>query len=277
MSNSIKNIIYLGPIGSYTQIAAEAFCAKFAPDAHMEGISTIAKIIGEIDADPELYAIVPIENSIEGIVRETIDNLIATKNNPKILSQHMIPIRHCLIGKGKKEEIEYIISHPQALSQCQGYIAANFGKNIEILSANSTSQAACLLDYKDTSHAAIANEFCANLYNIGVIEKNINDIETNFTRFILIGQKEVKGLPKTRTSIAFSTKNEVGALSKVLTVFEKHNLNLIYIESRPSKHTLGEYVFFADIDRGEGEIAVALNEIEKICDFYRLLGSYGAL
>lgn len=277
MSNSIKNIIYLGPTGSYTQVATENFCSKFAPNARKESFSTIAKIIKEIDSNEDLYAIVPIENSIEGVVRETIDNLATAENNPKILSQTIIPIQHCLIGKGRKEDVKHIISHPQALSQCQGYIAKNFFKHVEIISANSTSHATSLLDDKNSSYASIANEFCAKLYNINVIEKNINDIEKNFTRFVLIGRKDIPNLSKDRTSIAFSTKNESGALLEVLRVFQKHNLNLIYIESRPSKRVLGEYIFFADIDRGEDDIQDALREIREISDFYRLLGSYAQL
>lgn len=277
MVNSIKNIIYLGPSGTYTQIAAEKFCEKLAPKARKEAISTITKTVLEASADPNVYAVVPIENSIEGVVRETIDSLFIADSSLKILSQTIIPISHCLISKGKKEEIRHIISHPQALSQCQNYIAANFNKNIDVISANSTSHATSLLSDKNSTYASIANEFCASLYDINIVEKNINDIEKNFTRFILLGQKEIVNLPKNRTSIAFSTKNEPGALLEVLSVFQKHNLNLIYIESRPSKRTLGEYVFFADIDRAESEIVVALDEIREISDFYRLLGAYGEL
>lgn len=280
MEEIIKNIIYLGPMGSYTQIAAEKFCAKFAPDAKKDFFSTITKIVQEIDENNdngELFAVLPIENSIEGVVRETIDSLAAAKNNPQIIAQTVIPVQHCLIGKGKKEEVRHIISHPQALSQCSGYIAANFGKNIEVISANSTSAAVSMLEGKDASYASIANEFCAQLYNVGVIEKNINDVKENFTRFVLVGKKPLPGTLKTRTSIAFSTKNEPGALLEILKIFQTHNLNLIYLESRPSKRILGEYVFFADIDRGEEEIREALGEIRAASDFYKFFGSYGLL
>lgn len=277
MDNSIKNIIYLGPSGTYTQIAAEKFCEKLAPKARKEAISTITKTVLEANLNPNVYAVVPIENSIEGVVRETIDSLFMADASLKILSQTIIPISHCLIGKGKKEDVRHIISYPQAISQCQNYIAANFNKNIDVITANSTSHATSLLADKNSSYASIANEFCANLYDINIIEKNINDIEKNFTRFILVGQNEIPNLPKNRTSIAFSTKNEAGSLLEVLKVFQKHNLNLIYLESRPSKRTLGEYVFFADIDRAESEILPALNEICEISDFYRLLGAYGEL
>ena len=277
MKEIIKNIVYLGPMGSYSQIATEEFCKKFAPQAKREYFSTITKIVQEIDKNEELFAVLPIENSIEGVVRETIDNLAIAKNNLQIVAQVIIPIQHCLIAKGDKENVRRIISHPQALSQCSSYIATNFGKNIEVMSANSTSAAVSMLEGKDSSYASIANEFCAQLYNIEVLEKNINDVKENFTRFVLVGQKPLPKTDETRTSIAFSTKNKPGALLEILKIFQAHNLNLIYLESRPSKKLLGEYVFFADIDRGEKEIQSALEEICAASDFYKLLGSYGLL
>jgi len=277
MEEIIKSVIYLGPTGSYSQIAAEKFCAKFAQGAQKDYFPTITKIVQEIDENEDLFAVLPIENSIEGVVRETVDALAAAKNNPQIVAQTVISIQHCLIGKGAKEEVRRIISHPQALSQCSGYIAANFGKNIEVISANSTSAAVSMLEGKGTSYASIANEFCAQLYDAGVIEKNINDIQENFTRFVLVGKKPLAGALKTRTSIAFSTKNEPGALLEILKIFQTNNLNLVYLESRPSKRILGEYVFFADIDRGEEEIRDALDEIRAASDFYKFFGSYGLL
>ncbi len=277
MEKNIKNVIYLGPMGSYSQIAAEKFCTSFAPDAKKEYFSTITKIVQAVDENEELFAVLPIENSIEGVVRETIDNLAAAKNNPQIIAQTIVPIQHCLIGRGKKEDVRRIISHPQALSQCSGYIAANFNKNIELISANSTSAAVSVLKGKDSSYASIGNEFCAKLYDIEVIEKNINDVKENFTRFVLVGRNHLSGILTTRTSIAFSTKNEPGALLEILKIFQAHNLNLIYLESRPSKRLLGEYVFFADIDRGGEEIQNALGEIRAASDFYKSFGSYGLL
>lgn len=275
MDNSIKKILYLGPSGSYSQIAMEALKEKLKLKLKSEDIGTITKIISQLDTDDDTIAVLPIENSIEGIVRETIDKLITTKNEIKIQAELTIPISHCLISKGKMEDIENIISHPQALSQCQTYIANNFRKNINIVSANSTSAAASMLDGKDESWASIANEFCAKLYGKNIIDRDINDVKDNKTRFILLSKKDLNITKPKRTSIAFSTKNESGSLLKVLEVFYKHNLNMIYLESRPSKKVFGEYIFFADIDKGYTEITGALENVKEKCQFYRLLGSYG--
>lgn len=275
MNNSIKKILYLGPRGSYTQIAMETFKEKLGlKNIKSEDISSITRVIQQLDTEIGTMAVLPVENSIEGIVRETIDKLITTKNGAKIQAELTIPICHCLISKGKKEDIENIVSMPQALSQCQTYIADNFKKNINIVSANSTSAATSMLDGKDETWASIANEFCANLYGKNVLEKNINDVKDNKTRFILLSKEDLEIENPERTSIAFSCKNESGSLLKVLEIFHRHNLNMIYIESRPSKKVFGEYIFFVDIDKGINEISHMLYEIQEKCEFYRLLGSY---
>lgn len=278
MDNFIKKILYLGPRGSYTQIAMESFKEKLGGPlklAKSEDISSITRVIQQLDTEEGTIAVLPIENSIEGIVRETIDKLITTKSGVKIQAELTIPICHCLISKGKKEDIENIVSMPQALSQCQTYIADNFKKNINIVSANSTSAATSMLDGKDETWASIANEFCAKLYDKKVLDRDINDVKDNKTRFILLSKKDLNIIKPNRTSIAFSTKNESGSLLKVLEVFYKHNLNMIYLESRPSKKVFGEYIFFADIDKGYDEIGHTLSDIKNKCEFYRLLGSYG--
>lgn len=218
MDNSIKKILYLGPSGSYSQIAMEAFKEKLSLKLKSEDVGTITKIIGQMDNESGVIAVLPIENSIEGVVRETIDKLITTKNEIKIQAELTIPISHCLISKGKFEDIENIVSMPQALSQCQNYIANNFRKNINVVSANSTSAATSMLDGKDESWASIANEFCAKLYDKKVLDKDINDVKDNKTRFILLSKEDLKIVSPTRTSIAFSTKNESGSLLKVLEI-----------------------------------------------------------
>ncbi|MCX4274267.1 MAG: prephenate dehydratase [Candidatus Gastranaerophilales bacterium] len=277
MDNFIKKILYLGPRGSYTQIAMESFKEKLGGPlklAKSEDISSITRVIQQLDTEEGTIAVLPIENSIEGIVRETIDKLITTKSGVKIQAELTIPICHCLISKGKKEDIENIVSMPQALSQCQTYIADNFKKNINIVSANSTSAATSMLDGKDETWASIANEFCAQLYGKKVLEKNINDVKDNKTRFVLLSKEDLNIESPERTSLAFSCKNESGSLLQVLEIFYKHKLNMIYIESRPSKKVFGEYIFFVDIDRGIDEISHMLYEIQEKCEFYRLLGSY---
>ena len=275
MNNSIKKILYLVPRGSYSQIEMETFKEKLGLKSRAEDISSITRVIGQLDCEDDVVAVLPVENSIEGIVRETIDKLITTSEDVKIQAELTIPISHCLISKGNMEDIENIVSMPQALSQCQTYIANNFKKNVNIVSANSTSAATSMPDGKYENWSFITNDFCAKLYDKKVLDRDINDVKDNKTRFILLSKKDLNIIKPNRTSIAFSTKNESGSLLKVLEVFYKHNLNMIYLESRPSKKVFGEYIFFADIDKGYDEIGHTLSDIKNKCEFYRLLGSYG--
>ncbi len=274
MDNSIKKILFLGPKGTYSQFALEKFKDKLGLNIDTEAVSTIPKIIDLVDKDNTLAAVVPIENSIEGIVRGTLDSIYASQNDVKILAQTQIGIENCLISNCEKKDIKRIISHPQPLSQCQNYISRNFGKNIELINASSTAAAVESLSKEDKNTAAIGSEFCANLYGVRVLEKNINDNKDNKTRFVFISQIQKDFGSKTRTSIVFSTKQEPGALVVALEVFKKHNLNLIYIESRPSKRVLGEYNFFVDIDKGIEDIEKALEELGSRTQYYRVLGSY---
>lgn len=274
MDNSIKKILFLGPKGTYSQFALEKFKDKLGLNIDTEAVSTIPKIIDLVDKDNTLAAVVPIENSIEGIVRGTLDSIYVSQNDVKILAQTQIGIENCLISNCEKKDIKRIISHPQPLSQCQNYISRNFGKNIELINASSTAAAVESLSKEDKNTAAIGSEFCANLYGVRVLEKNINDNKDNKTRFVFISQIQKDFGSKTRTSIVFSTKQEPGALVVALEVFKKHNLNLIYIESRPSKRVLGEYNFFVDIDKGIEDIEKALEELGPRTQYYRVLGSY---
>jgi len=172
------------------------------------------------------------------------------------------------------QDVKNIVSHPQALAQCQKYILENFDENINLIETSSTSASGYYLSDKDKSYCAIVAPHLASELGLNIIDKNIADNKDNKTRFVLVSKTDINLGQKTRTSVVFNTKNESGALLTVLQIFKKHNLNLIYLESRPSKKVFGEYNFFADIDKGIDEVAVALDEIQAVCNFYKFLGSY---
>ena len=267
----MKKLYFLGPKGTYSEIAAKKINEFLRDEYILEEISTITKIVDLIGEND--IAILPIENSIEGIVRPTIDALY--EYDVQIQAQLDIDIKHCLFSSGsKKENIKYIISHPQALAQCSKYILKNFDSDIKLI--ESTSTAAALVDIIDKSeqYSAIASSQAGKKLGLNLIDENIGDNKDNKTRFVLISKNKIDIGKNTRTSIVFNTKNEPGALLSILEIFKKYNLNLIYLESRPSKKVFGEYNFFADIDKGVDEIGLALCEIRKECNFYKLLGSY---
>ncbi len=276
MENYIKKIIYLGPSGSNSQYAAALFLEKTEAKIYTEGVSSITKAIELLDEDDDTtIAILPVENSIEGVVRETLDTLVQTKSDIKICGELTVPICHCLMSKGEKKDIKTIVSHSQAIAQCKNYIVKNFDDGVEVLLYTSTSGAAEYVSSQDKTFAAISSELCSYLYNLNILDTNINDVKDNKTRFIVLSKRDLfKEAKKTRTSIVFTTENKPGALLNVLEVFKKYNLDLIYLESRPSKRVLGEYIFYADIDKGADEMKEALEEIDKKCTYKRILGSY---
>lgn len=267
----MKKLYFLGPKGTYSEKAAYKIKDVLKEELELIPISTIAKIVSIVEKEDSL-ALLPIENSIEGIVRPTIDSLY--ESNVKIQAQVEVEVKHCLYSKGKKENIQNIISHPQALAQCQKYILNNFDENINLIHAPSTAHAVIELNEKDETYAAIASCFVQSNKEIKLLEKNIQDYKENKTRFVLVSKEKLNLSKNIRTSIVFNTKNEPGALLKILEIFNKYGLNLIYLESRPSKKVFGEYNFFADIDKDFNDIKNALDEVERNCNYYKFLGSY---
>ena len=264
-------LYFLGPKGTYSELVAKKI-NEILPQYDMEAVSTITKVVDLVDKSDDI-AVLPIENSIEGIVRSTIDNIY--QSDVKIQAQIDIKIEHCLISKADDiKKINHIISHPQALAQCQKFILENFNEKIDLIETSSTASAGMGLKDYDETYSAIVSPSLANELNYNILDKNIGDIKENKTRFVVISKYNLRLGTPNRTTIVFNTKNEPGALLKILSIINKYNLNLVYLESRPSKVVFGEYNFFADIDKGSCEIKEALSEIESECNFYKMLGSY---
>lgn len=279
--NETKKILFLGPKASYTEVAKENFI-KDMNIKNSEAIvkNTILSILEEIDNtnDTNTYAVIPVENSIEGVVRETLDNLTRLDNKEiKIIAETVVPINHCLATKAKElNQIRTITSHPQALAQCRSFIHNNFDENVKIETANSTSMSIANLANLDETHAAIGNENAAELYNIPVLLTNINDEKDNKTRFILLGTKKTLPTGNDKTSITFSTENKPGALNKILNILADYQINMTYIDSRPSKKFLGEYTFYIDFDGHieDEKIKKAICEIKEHTKSFTHLGSF---
>lgn len=288
----IDTIVYLGPGGSYTEMAKDLFCEKYAlndgsaemsakfptPAKNLVPLSSIRKVLEYVDENPNSVGILPIENSIEGAVRETIDNLIRTKNEKvRILSELVMPIKHCLLSRTTElYSITGIISHPQALAQCQNYINNQMPLHLNIIQTASTAEAARNLQNYNLTYAAIGSRKTAEIYYLNVLAENINDDPDNKTRFALIGDFETPKTQNDNTTLAFSTENKPGALLDILQIFRNFEINLSYIDSRPSKTKFGEYTFFVDFDGhiSEEKIQKAIEEVQNHTKYFRLVGSY---
>lgn len=279
-TSKIRKLLFLGPRGSYSDFAKNKFIDAFdlnCVSTNLKSISGIIKALKD-ENNEDMAAVIPIENSIEGIVRETLDNLSSLKKEGfKILAETTLNVEHALIGFcDKKSEIKVVRSHPQALAQCKRYLQANFADSLIEEATLSTSAAIRSLSKEEPSIAAIGSVECARMYDIPVVEENINDEENNQTRFIFLGKFLAPQTGNDKTSITFSTENKAGALSKILTILEENNINMSYIDSRPSKKELGEYVFYIDFEGhiNDEKVQKAFDEIKPLVKMFYVIGSY---
>ncbi len=263
-------ISYLGPEGTFTHLAAlKIFGSKNVYLAK----ETIGDVFYSVEKDETEFGVVPVENTSEGIVSHTLDMFLEC--DLYICGELNMKISHCLVSKEKNiEDIKFLYSHPQAVAQCKNYISTKLPK-VKVYEVSSTAEAAKIVSKKNNS-AAIASQVTAKIYNLNILDKNIQDIEDNFTRFIVIGKYTAKNSYKDKTSIMFSLKDRVGILHDALAPFKKYNINLTKIESRPSRKRPWEYVFFVDFigHIEDKNVKKAIAELEKLCTFYKFLGSY---
>ncbi len=261
----------LGPEGSYSEKAAKQW--NIAGKLHYyDDIQDTVEALMNNEVD---YSIVPVENSLEGSIPLTLDLLM--EHQLKIDGEVIVQIRHCLLSNGRLSDIKIIMSHPQGLSQCRKFIKNNF-KNAQVRPVLSTSLAAKMASgSKDI--AAIASEESAQRYGLKILKENIQDVNENYTRFIVIGKDTPSATGNDKTSIIlYLKKNRPGALFEILHEFANKNIDLTKIESRPTKKLLGDYLFHIDI-KGHIEDSLIRETLEKIkskVGMLKILGSYPA-
>ena len=276
--DNIKEVAFLGPEASFSEMAKDKFCEKYHINPYPRPQKTIRQVIEYVIENPETIGVLPVENSIEGTVRESLDTLMLCDNpNIKILAEIIMPIKHCLLSRTTEfYSITGVISHPQALAQCQNFIHDELPRNLNIIETTSTAEAARSLANYNLTYAAIGSEKTAEVYNLNILKENINDDKSNQTRFVLIGDYETEKTGRDKTSIAFSTDNRPGALLEVLNIFYKNNINLTYISSRPSKQKFGEYIFVVNFDGHirSKKILNTLSEVKEKTTYMKFFGSY---
>lgn len=261
---------YLGPKGTFSY----EICNKVFDDSYEKiPFKTIKDTIIALENCEIDTAIVPIENSLQGCVTETIDCLIEI-NDIEICKEKVLKINQNLMAEQKCElsDIKELYSHPQALAQCRNYIENNL-KNAEIIEVSSTALAAKEVSQKENA-ACICNIECVKEYNLTLLEKEIQDNNFNETKFIVL--KKIDNIERNfnKLTMVFATKHEPGALYKALGIFDKYGLNLTKIESRPAKTKLGEYYFIVDVDIENNNYIDAIESLKNIVTFYKVLGRY---
>ena len=263
-------IAFLGPETTFSHQAA---IKQFGRSADFLPQNNIDLIFSEVEKGDADYGVVPIENSIEGVINSTLDNFF---DSPLMISDEVkLGITLNLMSKsGDPKKITAIHSHPNPLAQCRNWLGRNY-PGIELVPASSTAHAAKLAG-KDRKIGAIAGQLATESYSLKIISSQIEDQKENYTRFWVISKEKAKKAKRNKTSIMFSIKDESGSLLRTLELFAKHKINLTKIQSRPLRNRPWEYLFFVDFDghREDKAINKVLEVLSGQCLFLKILGSY---
>ncbi|MEM6279575.1 MAG: prephenate dehydratase [Verrucomicrobiota bacterium] len=264
-------IAYLGPQGTWTHQAA---IGKFGHSVKFLPQPSFSDVFEQVERGIADYGVVPIENSTEGAVTHTLD--LFADSPLKIYGQVVMTIENNLMANCPREEITQIYSHPQIIAQCRSWLGNNF-REIQPIE-KSSSAAAAEVATKEKGAAVLGGALLADQYGLNILERSIQDIANNTTRFLVISHKTCPPTGNDRTSVMFSVRDQPGSLHRALEPFEELSINMSKIESRPSKRRVWEYFFFVDIaGHCEDEtLANAIRELEQQCSFVKVLGSYPA-
>jgi len=262
-------VAYLGPEGTYSEAAA---LLHFGHSIEKIPVQTIREVFRSVSTGLAQYAVVPIENSTEGGVTQTLDMLLNSPLN--ICGETELAIHHCLLAQNPLDKIQRIYSHQQSLGQCRLWLEQH-APDIERIGVSSNAEAAKLAA-NDPHAAAIAGSNNADLYNLSCLAENIEDEPENTTRFAIIGEQQIPVTGQDKTSLVLSTQNHAGALHDLLGCFLQHDINLSRVESRPAQHSAWNYVFFIDLDGhiDDAKVKAALSQLVSHCTLFKHLGSY---
>lgn len=268
-----KSIAYLGPPGTNTEQAA----LKYDPQAHLIPFPSVAAVASAVDTGIAIEGVVPIENSLEGSVNDTLDLLI--HESRLLISRELVLDieHHLLVNPGTSAAgIKIIFSHPQALAQSRRFVERCYPK-AQVVAALSTAAAVEEMMASKEPAAAIGNSRCAELYGAQVLARNIQDRSPNVTRFVILAAQDHAPTGRDKTSLAFTFADDrPGLLYEVLGEFAAHSINLAKIESRPSKEALGRYIFLIDLEghRRDKLISGVLDGVKAKASYFKVLGSY---
>ncbi len=265
----MNNVSFQGEHGAYSESAAKKF---FGNDVKTIPCKSFEDALKTTEGDGSNYSVLPVENSIEGTVGQSIDAIANTSLHS--IGEVYLKVEHCLIGKGKLEDVKMVYSHPQALGQCSNFI---HNRKLQTVPTYDTAGSVKIVkEMNDIQSASIASYDAGKLYEVPIIEKGIENNPNNFTRFLIFSKENSSESSNDKTSIIFSVKHEPGALYQILKEFNDNGINLTKIESRPNKNTNWEYNFFVDLigHFSSSKISSVLNKISENTIFLKVLGSY---
>ncbi|MGC8668898.1 MAG: prephenate dehydratase [Chthonomonadales bacterium] len=265
-------VAFLGPAGTFSHQAA---ISKFGSSSEMVAADTIADIFALVERGACDYGVAPVENSLAGVIPETLDTFMQT--NLRIVSEIYEPITHNLATHCKTlEEIKVLYSHPQPLAQCRQWIRSHLptARQVETASTVRAAEAAA----KEEGAAAICPALAAEAVGIPILVEHTEDNPSNRTRFLVLGYNQPEPTGRDKTSLMFSVHNRAGELFRAMAAFEKYDVNLTMIESRPAKVAAWDYVFYIDVQGHirDANVTKAINQLREHALFVTVLGSYPA-
>ncbi|MBA3581786.1 MAG: prephenate dehydratase [Gammaproteobacteria bacterium] len=263
-------VAYLGPEGTFTQLAA---LKHFGQSVTAVPLNAIDEVFREVQAGSAAYGVVPVENSTEGAVTHTLDMFL--QSPLRVCGEVLLRVHHNVLSTADQlTAIKTIYAHQQALAQCREWLNTHLPQAERVAVASNAE--AARLAAKNSATAALGSTHAATIYALNILANNVEDEPDNTTRFLVIGQQTIAESGDDKTSLMVSTKNKSGALYSLLKPLADHECSMTRIESRPSRQGAWEYVFFIDIE-GHHESSVlqrALRALEKEAAMVKVLGSY---
>jgi chorismate mutase / prephenate dehydratase len=263
-------VAYLGPEATFTH---EAALRSFGSSIELEPQITVAEVFARVERGEVQHGVVPVENSMEGAVTHTLDELL---NSPlKICGEIYLPVSQNLISsEASPERVSLVCSHSMALAQAASWLRRELPW-ASLEDVDSTAEAARRAA-DEPGVAAVGSVLAAGAHGLTVLARNIQDARANTTRFIVLGREWASRTGKDKTSVVFSVKDRPGVLKDALSAFADEGINLTRIESRPSRKRAWTYVFFADFlgHPEEDRVKRALKSLEEHCPYVSLIGAY---
>lgn len=269
----MSKIGFLGPSGTFTEQAAH----DYSPTSTLQSFPSIYSVASAVSSGIVELGVVPIENSLEGSVTFTLDVLISHEKI-FIYQELVVGIEHCMMVKPgtQCDNVQVIYSHPQALAQCREFLERSF-PDARLEASLSTAAAALDMINSGYGAASIGSAWCADLNKVEILERSIQDNSANMTRFVVLAPTDHKPTGDDKTSLCFSFEDDKpGLLYKAMGEFAKRGINLAKVESRPTKRSLGSYIFLIDLHghREDPGVKEALNIIRSETSMIRIFGSY---
>ena len=264
-------VAFQGELGAYSEEAAINF---FGSDIRLRPYETLEDVFKAVERDEAQFGIVPVENSIEGSISKTYDLLL--DSSLKVCGETELRVSHCLISNHgvSLDSIKKIYSHPQALGQCQAFIKH---LQCELVPTYDTAGSVKMIKEKRLMDgAAIAGKRAAVIYNMNIINCDIEDNPNNFTRFFVLSKEDAPPSGNDKTSLVFSVKHRAGALYEFLKQLADNGINMTKLESRPTRQKPWVYNFYLDFEghRQDEKVNEMLKQLEEYTIFLKVLGSY---